>query len=111
MYSTPTIRPLPPPPPRPPSRRWARAGAPVPPPRRLRSSARRGARRVLRRPARVIEDQRRLGEPLDRHRLARALRIGGDVEQLLATDAAHLQADVVDREDHEPGLEDALADG
>ena len=49
------------------------------------------ARRVLGRPARVVEDQRRLGEPLDRHRLAHPLGIGGDVEQLLAPDRPDLE--------------------
>ena len=56
------------------------ARASRPPAARARAAGGASGRRS---PARVVEDQRRLGEPLDRHRLAHALGVGGEVEQLL----------------------------
>ena len=50
----------------------------------LRALAQTGTRRVDRSPSARRQDQRRLGERLDRHRLDHPLGVGGHVEQLLA---------------------------
>src|SRR3954447_12620730 len=66
----------------------------TPPPRARPASRRRGgggggelgklaASRVVGAEPRVVEDQRRVGEPLDRHRLLHALGVLGEVEELV----------------------------
>ena len=53
----------------------------------------------------VVEDQRRLGESLDRDRLAHALRLAADVDDFLAPRGPDLEALVVDGQDDECRLE------
>ena len=63
-------------------------------------------------PAGVVEDQRRLGEPLDRHRLAHAAR--GRRRRRAAPRShagAHVEPAVLDRQDDQAGLELAVAHG
>ncbi len=57
------------------------------------------------------DQKRRLREPVDGHRLAGPLGIGGQVEELLSQRRAHVQPAVLDREDHEAGLQVAVAHG
>ena len=58
----------------------------------------------------VVEDQRRGGELLDRGGLPGALGGGADVEDLVAHDRAHVELVVVDRQQHDAGLELAAPD-
>ena len=69
------------------------------------------ARRSRPAEARVVEDQRRLGEPLDRHRLAHALGVGREVQQLVVERRLDVEPAVVDREHDQGGLDLAVADG
>ena len=77
--------------------------------RLLRALAQLAAHRVVGAEARVEEDQRRVGEALDRHRLAQPLGVGAHVQQLLAHRRLHVEPAVVDRERDEAGLELAVA--
>jgi hypothetical protein len=58
----------------------------------------------------VVEDQRPRGQLLDRGGLARALGEGAQVEHLVADDRAHVELVVVDRQQHDAGLELAAPD-
>ena len=79
-------------------------------PGRLRALAQLAAHRVVGAPARVVEDQRRVGESLDRHRRAQAFGIDADVEHFLAHRGPDVEAAVVDRQCDEAGLDVAVAD-
>ena len=57
----------------------------------------------------VVEDQRRLGETLDRDRLAHALRLAADVDDFLAPRRPDLEPLVVDGQDDERRLEATAA--
>jgi hypothetical protein len=68
------------------------------------------ARRILGAEARVVEDQRRVGEPLDRHRLLDALGVLGEVQQLLVDRRRDVEPAIVDREHDQPALDAPVAD-
>ena len=71
----------------------------------LRALAEHAADRVVVGRLGVVEDQRGGCELLDGGGTARAPGVGADVEQLVADERADVEPVVVDREEHDAGLE------